>query len=229
VVPKWTAFTAAYPTPADCAAAPLGDVLRLWSGLGYPRRARDLWRAAATITHEHGGAVPADLGQLLALPGVGPYTARAVQAFAFERDVAVVDTNVARILARAGGAPLTSRRAQALADGWVPPGRGWVWNQVMIDLGATTCRPRPRCDGCPLGGSCAWARSGWPVPDPADGSAGVSRRQAPYAGSDREARGEVLRAAATGRVRRDDVRAEIVESLLRDGLLAEREGWLVLP
>ena len=103
VVPKWLAFLDAFPTPAACAAAPLGDVLRRWQGLGYPRRARNLHDAARLMVERHGGAVPDDIDALLALPGIGPYTARAVLAFAYERDVAVVDTNIARVLARAAG------------------------------------------------------------------------------------------------------------------------------
>jgi len=101
VVPAYHRFLEAYPTPAACAAAPLGDVLIAWAGMGYNRRARNLHRAAAAIVADHGGEVPDGLDALLALPGVGPYTARAVVAFAFERDVGVVDTNAGRVLARA--------------------------------------------------------------------------------------------------------------------------------
>ena len=141
VIPKWLAFGDAYPTPAACAAAPLGDVLRQWQGLGYPRRARNLHDAATAMVERHDGAVPDELDELLALPGIGPYTARAVLAFAFERDVAVVDTNIARVLARVTGERLTLRRVQAVADELVPAGDGWAWNQMLMDLGATVCRP----------------------------------------------------------------------------------------
>ncbi len=125
VIPKWEAFVAAFPTPADCAAASLGDVLRLWQGLGYPRRARNLHAAAMAIVERHGGVVPdGPRRRCSALPGIGPYTARAVLAFAFERDVAVVDTNIARVLARTAGNRLTaeagaggSRRTRAARRG----------------------------------------------------------------------------------------------------------------
>ena len=150
VIPKWHEFCASYPTPAACARATLADVLRRWQGLGYPRRARDLHDAAALIVADHGGRVPDDLTALLALPGIGPYTARAVLAFAFERDVAVVETNIARVLARVAGERLTMRRAQAMADALVPIGAGWAWNQALMDLGAAVCRPSPRCADCPL-------------------------------------------------------------------------------
>ena len=112
VIPKWQEFIAAYPSPAACAAASLGDVLRLWQGLGYPRRARNLHAAAREIVRL--GEFPASLDGLLALPGVGQYTARAVLAFAFEVDSAVVDTNIARVLARVAGHRLTAKQAQAL-------------------------------------------------------------------------------------------------------------------
>lgn len=229
VIPKWESFCAAYPSPTACAAAPLGDVLRLWQGLGYPRRARDLHRAAVSIETVHGGEVPSDLEALLALPGIGPYTARAVLAFAYERDVAVVDTNIARVLARTAGERLTATTAQRLADRHVPVGHGWVWNQVVMDLGASVCRPSPRCDDCPLATTCVWNRAGQPSPDPAIGSAGVSTQQAPYLGSDRQARGEVLRAVGSGPVRRAAYRDDIVDSLLRDGLIEECAGLLSLP
>ncbi|QGG97107.1 A/G-specific adenine glycosylase [Actinomarinicola tropica] len=243
VVPKWHAFLERWPDPTALAARPLGDLLSLWSGLGYPRRARNLHLAAQQMVDEHGGAVPDDLDALLRLPGVGPYTARAVLAFAFERDVGLVDTNIARVLARVGGASLRPRAAQDAADGLVPADRGWLWNQSLMELGATFCRPTPRCVGCPAHPDCAWATAGRPDPDPAAGSAGVSRRQAPFAGSDREARGRVLaalvdapladdaaRAIAAGVVE-SGVRAEqVVDGLRRDGLVVRREdGTLALP
>jgi A/G-specific adenine glycosylase len=229
VVPAWREFCAAYPTPAACAGASLGDVLRMWQGLGYPRRARDLHAAAGRIVDVHGGAVPADLEALLTLPGVGPYTARAVLAFAFERDVAVVETNIARLLARVAGERLTPRRVQTLADSLVPAGDGWVWNQALMDLGATVCRPAPRCDECPVRGSCCWHRAGWPDPDPASGSAGVSVRQSPYEGSDRQARGRVLHRLAAGSAPADEFPARIVAGLVEDRLVVRIGSELSLP
>lgn len=229
VIPKWTAFCADYPTPAVCAAAPLGDVLRRWQGLGYPRRARNLHDAAAVMVADHDGAVPDDLASLLALPGIGPYTARAVLAFAYERDVAVVDTNIARVLARVAGERLTARRVQAAADALVPQGAGWAWNQMLMDLGATVCRPAPRCAECPLTTSCAWHVAGQLDPDPAEGSAGVSTRQAPYAGSDRQARGAVLRALHNGPLPVVGFPARILAGLVTDRLVTITNGHAHLP
>jgi A/G-specific adenine glycosylase len=116
VIPYWHAFLSRFPDPAACAAAPVADVLRLWAGLGYNRRGVSLHRCAVAIVERHGGVVPADLDALLALPGVGPYTARAVLSFAYEQPVGVVDTNVGRVLARWHGRPLTPAEAQARAD-----------------------------------------------------------------------------------------------------------------
>ncbi|MBA2625705.1 MAG: A/G-specific adenine glycosylase, partial [Acidimicrobiia bacterium] len=96
VVPRWEAFLDRFPTAAVCAAAPVGDVVRAWEGLGYNRRAVDLHWAAAVVVERHGGQLPGDLAALLALPGIGPYTARAVLVFAFEQDVGLVDTNAGR-------------------------------------------------------------------------------------------------------------------------------------
>jgi A/G-specific adenine glycosylase len=230
VVPRWSDFLEAYPTPAACSTSSLGDVLRRWQGLGYPRRARNLHAAATIVVRDHDGRLPGDLDALLALPGIGPYTARAVLAFAFELDVAVVDTNIARILARTVGTRLTPTQAQRRADTAVPVGDGWLWNQVLMDLGATTCRPAPACARCPLEASCSWAVAGRPHPDPAVGSAGVSTRQPRFEGSDRQARGAVLRALHAGARDRADFRNDVVASLLADGLVVARgDGLLELP
>ena len=229
VIPRWHAFCDAFPTPPTCAGASLGDVLRIWHGLGYPRRARDLHRAAKVVVDRHRGVLPDRLDDLLALPGVGPYTARAVLAFAFERDEAVVDTNTARVLARVAGKRLTSRSAQAAADSLVGPGQGWVWNQCLIDLGAAVCRPQPRCDLCPVTETCAWHSRGCTGPDPAVGSAGVSTRQARFEGSNRQARGRVLDALNRGPATASSFTAEILDSLVADGLVVRDGAHVRLP
>lgn len=235
VVPKWEEFLDRWPTPAAAAGAPLAELLAVWSGLGYPRRCKALHDTARVVTERHGGALPADLRSLMDLPGIGPYTARAVLAFAFEHDVGVVDTNIARVLARRSGGSLTTRQAQQLADDLVAPGTGWAHNQSLMDLGALLCRPTPACDDCPLAATCAWALEGWPEPDPAVGSAGVSTRQGPFEGSDRQARGRVLRAVADRPLALADLapllgwtgdasRAlRVAHSLVDDGLLRETD------
>lgn len=226
VLRKWDQFLELFPTPATCAESSLGDMLRVWQGLGYPRRARNLHAAARELTRRHGGQVPADLDQLLALPGIGPYTARAVLVFAFEHDVGVVDTNIARVLARATGTQLTPSRAQAIADELVPEEEGWLWNQVLMDLGAMVCRRNPACGECPVADCCVWFLAGRIEPDPAAGSAGVSSRQAPYEGSDRQRRGEVLRLLGGGPSPAVQFDERIIAGLERDGLV-ERTGELL--
>ena len=191
VVPRYEAFLQRFPTPAACAAAPLADVVREWAGLGYNRRAVNLHRMATVVVERHGGRLPADLVSLLELPGVGAYTARAVMAFAFELDAGVVDVNAARVLARIACRSLTAREVQAAADAALPTGRAWVWNQAVLDLGATVCTKRsPRCCACPIATWCGWRRRGGP--DPAEGSAGTTRRQSTFAGSDRQGRGRLV-------------------------------------
>jgi A/G-specific adenine glycosylase len=244
VVPRFESFAAAWPTPAACAAASVGEVVSAWRGLGYNRRAVNLHRCAAALVVEYDGQVPADLDDLLALPGIGPYTARAVLAFAFERDgFGVLDTNVARVLARRGGRPLRRAEAQAAADGAVPAGAAWAWNQALLDLGATVCTARsPGCGGCPVRVGCAWAAAGRPDPDPAVGSAGVSGGQTRFEGSDRQGRGRLVAAVAAGPVPAGDLarvmgwpddpgRARrVAATVVADGLVArDRDGSHRLP
>jgi A/G-specific adenine glycosylase len=237
VIPKWDAFLDRFPDPATCAAAPVGAVIEAWAGLGYNRRGVALHRCARLVVDDHGGEVPMDLDALLTLPGVGPYTARAVLAFAAERDVAVVDVNVARVLARTAGRPLRSAEAQAAADALVPPGRGWAWNQALLDLGATVCRARsPRCGTCPMAGGCGWRGCG---EDPASGAAGGSARPSRFEGSDRQGRGRLVDALRRGPVvdvaaasgwPEDPRRAHrVAEALVLDGLAVRRGDTLVLP
>ena len=231
VLPKYRAFLLRFPTLRDCAASPVGDVVRMWAGLGYNRRAVNLHRCACECVASYGGELPATLEDLLALPGIGPYTARAVLAFAHERDVAVLDTNVARVVARVVGRRLTVGEAQSQADELVPQGDGWRWNQAVLDLGATVCVKRsPRCEECPVRASCAWMLAGRLQPDPADGSGGTSGRQSAFAGSDRQGRGRLVDALRLGPVALDHVAAlagwpddavradRIASSLVADGL-----------
>ena len=194
VVPRYESFLERFPTPVAAANARVADVVRAWAGLGYNRRAVSLHRAATVIVGCHGGKVPGVLADLLALPGVGPYTARAVLAFAFEVDVGVVEVNSARVLARAvAGRPLSAPDAQAVADDLVPAGRGWAWNQAMLDLGATICsKSAPQCGSCPIRPVCAWSGAGRLGPDPSIGSAGCRGTQSTFAGSDRQGRGRLV-------------------------------------
>lgn len=240
---RFPAFLAEFPTPAACAAAPAGDVVRAWAGLGYNSRALRLHQCATAIVERHGGELPEDLDALLALPGIGPYTARAVLVFAFERDLGLVDTNAGRFLSRAGaGRAVGPRAAQELADSLVLPGTGWAWGQAVFDLGALVCTKRaPRCDVCPIVRSCAWARAGFPPPDPVLGSAGISGGQSTFEGSDRQGRGRLVDALRSGPVALadlpvvlgwpDDVlrAGRVADGLLRDGLAVADGDLLRLP
>lgn len=242
VIPKYEAFLSRFPTAAACARASVGDVVRAWAGLGYNGRAQRLHAAAAAVVERHGGVVPDDLAALQALPGVGPYTARAVLAFAYERDVGVLDTNAARVLARVAGRSLDRRGAQTAADAAVPIGQGWAWNQAMLDLGATVCIARdPRCDVCPARRRCAWSAAGRPEPDPAIGSAGVSGKQSRFEGSDRQGRGRLVDAlrrgpvpvmglaAAMGWADEPERADRVARGLVDEGLVVLWDGGYALP
>lgn len=167
VIPKYRDFLAAFPTLRRLAAAPLAEVIRLWAGLGYNRRAVHLHRAAQAVVREHGGTFPMCLRALLQLPGVGAYTARALLSFIDDAPVAVVDTNVRRVLGRVfqrdlvkvfGPAGPTERQFQSFADGLVPAERSARWNQALMDLGSSVCASRrPDCPRCPL---LVWCQAG---------------------------------------------------------------------
>ncbi|MCD1571999.1 A/G-specific adenine glycosylase [Agromyces mediolanus] len=194
VLPRWTAWMERWPTPAALASAPPAEAVRAWDRLGYPRRALWLHEAATEIVERHGGEVPSGLDELLALKGIGPYTARAVAAFAFGERHPVVDTNTRRVLARAidgrahAGAPSTARDLAAMSA-QLPVERDAArrFNAGAMELGATVCTARtPDCDSCPVRSRCAWLAAGRPD----DGA--PKRRQARYEGSDRQVRGIVL-------------------------------------
>lgn len=212
----WIRFMERFPTAAALAAATPADVLRAWQGLGYNRRALNLWRTARRIVEVHGGRVPSDLHALQALPGVGPYTARAVAALAFGMPVGAVDTNVRRVLGRivAGGASVLSGSAlQAVADAAVPHEQPGTWTHALMDVGATLCRPgRPDCASCPVQAGCRYAVAELAGDDSAGdgpGRAGPSARSrttrtatgvsaAPFATTSRWLRGRIVDQLRTG-------------------------------
>ncbi|WP_433298787.1 A/G-specific adenine glycosylase [Actinoplanes sp. CA-030573] len=232
VEPAWNAWMARWPTPADLAADPPSEAIRMWGRLGYPRRAMRLHACAAAIVERHGGTVPDDLDQLLALPGVGTYTARAVATFAYGQRHPVVDTNVRRVVARAvegkpdAGPNTTPADLVAVAE-LLPEDvkRAARASIAFMELGAIVCTARsPRCPQCPFASTCAWRATGQALPE------GPSRKPQRYAGTDRQVRGlllEVLR-HATGPVPRhrldmvwqdETQRARALAGLLEDGLV----------
>jgi len=221
VEPVWHAWMLRWPAPAALAAEPAGEAVRAWGRLGYPRRALRLHAAATAMVERHDGVVPAHPEQLQALPGVGTYTAAAVAAFAFGVRVPVVDTNVRRVQARAvtgapHAAPSLTRAESDLATTLLPtePERARRWNVAVMELGALVCTARsPRCQECPVVGSCAWVLAGRPAYD------GPPRRGQAWAGTDRQVRGrllQVLREAA------DWVPREELEQVWDDAIQRER-------
>ena len=151
VIPVYHAFLRRFPTFESLADAPAGEVIRAWAGMGYNRRALNLQRAAQAVVERHGGALPTDAKALRSLPGVGEYTANALACFAQGRQVAVVDTNVRRVLGRVFHWPSTplDREVAETAERVLPEGKAWAWNQALMDLGATVCTSRrPTCLLC---------------------------------------------------------------------------------
>ena len=242
VLPAYEAWLARWPTPAALAGEPAGGAVRQWGRLGYPRRALRLHTAAVAIVARHGGSVPEAYGDLLALPGVGAYTAAAVASFAFGQRHTVLDTNVRRVLARAVGGvadatgSLTAPELRR-ADELVPPDdRAPRWAVAVMELGALVCTARaPHCSRCPLTSACAWRRAGEPAYE------GLPRRAQAYAGTDRQVRGrllEVLR-AADGPVEGEALqrlwgeaaqRERALDGLVSDGLVAALpDGRYALP
>jgi A/G-specific adenine glycosylase len=221
VVPYYEAFLARFPDAAALAAAPVRDVLAAWSGLGYNRRALAL-QAAARVVAEAGW--PEDL---TLLAGVGPYTAAAVGSFAWDRQVAAVDTNVRRVISRWDGAAPAGRALAERAGEWLPAGRAADFNQAMMELGATVCAPRaPRCGACPVAAGCAAAAAGGPeAPAPA------RRRPAPrFEDTDRWARGRIVAALVAGQTLPEldaERRERALAGLERDGLVVRGEDGAV--
>ena len=222
VVGAFERFIESFPSIEELAAASPGDVVRIWSGLGYNRRAVALSRTAKEVVEHHGGRMPSEPAELRRLPGIGPYTAAAVASIAFGVPVAAVDTNVRRIIGRVFGA--TDRAADEVAAGWLHRTRPGDWNQALMDLGREVCRPVPRCTGCPLRRSCA-AASGSGTMDRVR-----ARPQPAFERSFRQLRGAIVRelrtvagasiaslAAATGRSTGDVDRA--VAALAREGIV----------
>lgn len=170
VMPYFERFLKAFPNVKALAAAPMDRLLKVWEGMGYYARARNMHRAAQQIARAHGGRVPDTLDELSALPGIGPYTAAAVLSIAYNHSHAVVDGNVARVLCRVflirqdPSASLTKRALERIADALLPRGRASVFNQAMMELGALVCTPRsPQCPVCPIQTLCAACAQGDPA------------------------------------------------------------------
>ncbi|MFI9079006.1 A/G-specific adenine glycosylase [Streptomyces sioyaensis] len=237
VLPVYEQWLARWPRPADLAAEAPGEAVRAWGRLGYPRRALRLHAAASAIQERHGGDVPREHAQLLALPGVGEYTAAAVASFAYGQRHAVLDTNVRRVFARAVVGRqfppnATTAAERKLARALLPDDEKLAarWAAATMELGALLCTARsPECGRCPIAAQCAWRQAGSPVHD------GPPRRIQTYAGTDRQVRGKllaVLREAVTPVPQQvlDAVwdepvqRARALDGLVSDGLVEPLGG-----
>ncbi|HYQ63244.1 A/G-specific adenine glycosylase [Actinophytocola sp.] len=243
VEPSWLEWMARWPRPSDLAAATPADVLRMWGKLGYPRRALRLREAAEVIAREHNDIVPSDVDTLLALPGIGAYTARAVAAFAYRRRCPVVDTNVRRVVARAvhgagDAGPASTTRDLADTEKLLPGDDELAaqMSAALMELGQTICTVRnPRCADCPIFDACAWQHNGRPA------YAGPAKPVQKFAGTDRQVRGlllDVLRdtSVPVPKSRLDIVwsdagqRDRCLDSLLVDGLVEQTaDGRFALP
>lgn len=243
VEPVWLDWMARWPRPSTLAAEPAGEVVRAWGKLGYPRRALRLREAAAEIAASHDDVVPSDVDILLALPGIGAYTARAVAAFGYGRRAAVVDTNVRRVVARAvhgagDAGPASTARDLADVDALLPVDEATAarLSAALMELGAVVCTARsPRCGACPASAGCAWVRAGRPE------YTGPTKPVQRYAGTDRHVRGlllDVLRGTTepVTKARLDlawadaGQRDRCLDSLLVDGLAEQTaDGRFALP
>ncbi|MEY9847641.1 A/G-specific adenine glycosylase [Streptacidiphilus sp. BW17] len=232
VLPVYEEWLRRWPTPAALAADAPGEAVRAWGRLGYPRRALRLHAAATAIRDEHGGEVPSVHADLLALPGVGEYTAAAVASFAFRQRHAVLDTNVRRVFARAVDgqeypANATTAAERRTANALLPdePETAATWAVAVMELGALVCTARsPECGRCPIRSDCAWRQAGSPPHQ------GPARRGQTYAGTDRQVRGKLLAVlreahdsvpqAELDKVWEDAVqRARALDGLVADGLV----------
>lgn len=234
VLPIHQQWLERWPTPADLAAERSGEAVRAWGRLGYPRRALRLHAAAAAIVERHDGEVPSSYEDLIALPGVGDYTASAIAVFAHGRRHAVLDTNVRRVLARVASArefpgPSVTRAERSLAESLLPADdpTAATWSVALMELGALVCTAAaPRCDDCPVNDRCAWRTAGHPAYD------GPPRRGQAWAGTDRQCRGRLLAVArdSEGPVHRSRLdatwpeeaqRIRCLATLVEDGLLSQ--------
>lgn len=242
VIPHLDAWLARWPSPRHASTATPAEVVSQWANLGYPRRALWLHRAAIEVTERHAGIVPRDVDDLLALSGIGDYTARAVAVFHYGDRHPVVDTNTRRVIARAvDGRSQPDPPAKRDLDRMTAllpddDAEAAVFNAAMMELGATVCTARaPRCAECPIADRCAWLAAG--RPDTGD----ARRRQARYEGSDRQVRGLILRALRDAPEHRMPAaliapdwadaaqRDRAVDSLIADGLIEADGDALLLP
>ena len=228
VLPYYARFLERFPTVHDLAAASTAEVIRIWSGLGYNRRAVNLQRAAVVVVNELEGRFPDDPVELKKLPGIGSYTAGAIAAFAYERDVAFLDTNMRRVISRVvfGSESVPEPEALEAANALVPPGHGWTWNQALIEFGALQCTARrPACIVCPLRETCA----AFPTMQTALGRKSSQERKTtvPFENTTRYFRGRIVE-TLRGLPDHDQTGIALTElgSIVQEGFAQENIPWL---
>ncbi len=229
---KYAEFITMYPTVKKLAGAPLGDVLRIWSGLGYNRRAKFLHQCAKVIVQQYGSVFPDDYDELIQLPGIGRSTAGALLAFAFDKETPMIDTNIRRILARVffkGEIVPSDKELYAFASQMIPKGKGSEWNYAMLDLGATQCTARNHAESCPM--------------NALHGKVGdfqFKKPQKKFAGSNRFYRGQILQILTSkGNQRGTQISSQLagyegeittlLDALLKDGLIMKERGYYKVP
>jgi A/G-specific adenine glycosylase len=223
VVPYYHSFMTRFPSLESLAEGPRSEVIRLWGGLGYDRRAVNLCDLACAVAERFDGCLPSDKAALLSLPGIGPYTAGALLSIAFGRDEPALDTNVRRVLGRHEfGQPPSEAELRAAAVAMLPAGRAAEWNQALMDLGATICLSRhPRCLICPIRGDC---RS----PGERSIRAATRPRQAPFHSSRRYYRGRLLDELRRLPAGEQQPLSSISASLMSRGVAEPSVGWQIL-
>jgi A/G-specific adenine glycosylase len=245
VLPVWEAWMATWRSPKELAAATPAEAIRMWGNLGYPRRAVRLHATSVVLTRFHRNQVPSKYSELVALPGVGDYTANAILAFAFDQPTVVLDINVRRVLARAwqglahpsnSVSAVERRFAQSLVDDHLDKAQAPQWAAASMELGALICTSsNPRCEECPIQDSCMWNSLGKPDNSPRP------KIQAKYEGSDRQERGRILKMLRTSHepIAKNKIRKQAIDpvqyeralrSLITEGLVVELSaGRLSLP
>jgi len=201
VIARYRAFIARYPTVSDLAQASTADVLKIWKGMGYNRRALYLKKAAAL------GRIPKTETELMTLPGVGKYTARAILVFAYKQDVAAVDTNIRKIITHFFFNDIQQKESiiQETADEILPKGKSWEWHQALMDFGALALQSRAK-------------------------SRDLSKKTIPFKQSNRFMRGKIMDSLRTGAITEPSVfPASVIDGLVKDGLAERKSGKIQLP
>ena len=239
VIPKYNHFLKKFPTIEALAQASSAAIINEWAGLGYNRRALYLHKFAQAVVNQHKGIIPSSREQLLELPGIGPYTSQAIRCFGFHKDVPVVDINIkrvySRIFFRGEG---SENELQNIARELIPNNNGVVWNNALMDFGATMCMDKPKCGKCPLTQQCSAYKSGNPE------KYLKPKKQSTFLGSNRYYRSLIIKELRNNKHFKSSIKRirqlmpqdkteewfeKIIQSLERDGLVIRKKDNVSLP